>query len=221
MTALLRSSDPGIKELVILGAGGHGRELAWLARQCYGPSVDVFFAVTGPEYLSNAVAGIPIRVMGDVAPNEKSRYIVALGDPSLRRMGAGICVEKGFLAGNLVHPWVEVAETVTLGPGSVVCAGSILTVNLQFGAHAHINVGCSVIHDAVIGDFCTLSQGERVCGNVRIGEGVFIGLGATIIDGRPGDPLVIGDGEVSAGACVTRSVEEGAVMVGIPATSKR
>ena len=111
---------------------------------------------------------------------------------------------------------------VALGPGSVICAGSILTVNIEIGAHVHINLGCTIGHDAVIGNFSTLSPGVHVSGNVQIGERVYIGTGATLINGHANDPLVVGDGAViAAGACVTRSVESGAMVAGVPAIRKR
>ncbi len=109
-----------------------------------------------------------------------------------------------------------------IAAGSVICAGSILTTNVAIGEHVHVNVGCTISHDVFIGDFSTLSPGVHVSGHVHIGRDVFIGTGANIINGSANGPIVIGDGAViAAGACVTKSVEPGALMAGVPAVRKR
>lgn len=111
---------------------------------------------------------------------------------------------------------------VDIGDGVVICAGNIVTTNVNLGKHVHVNLGCTIGHQASIGDFTTLSPGVHVSGNVRIGRGVFVGTGATIINGTASEPLSIGDGAiVAAGACVTKPVESGALVAGVPAVRKR
>ena len=218
----MHGAAPDFERLLIFGAGGHGREVAWLARQVWGASFGIEFVVDGPEYLADEISGIAVRLLADCIAMPGTRYLVALGDPNHRRKAADACEVLGLRAAVLVHPRVEASDSVTFCGGSVVCAGSILTVDIKVGEHVHINVGCTVSHDVIIGDFSTLSPGVNVSGNVRIGEGVFIGAGASIINGRTDAPLLIGEGAVvAAGACVTRSVEPGAMVAGVPAVSKR
>jgi acetyltransferase-like isoleucine patch superfamily enzyme len=79
-------------------------------------------------------------------------------------------------------------------------------------------VGCTIGHDVTVDAFSTLLPGVRVAGCVRIGRGAYIGSGATIINGTPDKPLVVGDDAVvGAGACVTRSVAPGVTVAGVPA----
>lgn len=214
--------NSGVRRLLVFGAGGFGREVAWLARQCWSHEIEIGFVVDSPEYLSGEVNGFPVHLLENCAPRPDTRFVVAVGDPELRARAAGLCKAQGLDTAVLVHPRVEASELVALGPGSVICAGSILTVNIEIGAHVHINLGCTIGHDAVIGNFSTLSPGVHVSGNVQIGERVYIGTGATLINGHANDPLVVGDGAViAAGACVTRSVESGAMVAGVPAIRKR
>lgn len=111
---------------------------------------------------------------------------------------------------------------VELGDGVVVCAGSVVTTNVSLGNHVHVNVSCTISHDVSIGDYTTLSPGVHVSGHVEIAEDVFVGTGANIINGSATTPLVIGKGAViAAGACVTRPVEPGALVAGVPAVRKR
>lgn len=122
----------------------------------------------------------------------------------------------------MVHPRVEMSSCNEVGLGSLICAGSVVTCDVSLGEHVHVNVGCTVSHEVSIGDFATLSPGVHIAGNVSVGRNVFIGIGVNVINGKRGLPLVIGDGAViAAGACVTRHVEPGALMAGVPAVRKR
>jgi sugar O-acyltransferase (sialic acid O-acetyltransferase NeuD family) len=213
---------PDFKRLMIFGAGGSGREVAWLAWQCWEDKVEVGFVVDRPEYLTGDVNQIPVRLLGDCESTPDVRYVAALGDPWQRRKAVAACEAHGLRSTILVHPRAEASDTVAMGVGSVICAGSILTVDVEIGAHVQVNLSCTISHDVRIGKFSTLSPGVHVSGNVRIGEGVFIGTGASIINGHSGAPLVIGDGAViAAGSCVIESVEPASMVAGVPAVRKR
>jgi acetyltransferase-like isoleucine patch superfamily enzyme len=100
----------------------------------------------------------------------------------------------------------------------VVCAGSILTTDIAVGNHVQINLDCTIGHDVELDDYATLAPGVHVSGYVSIGRRAYIGTGATIINGTADRRLTIAcDAVVGAGACVTRSVESGVTVVGVPA----
>lgn len=215
---------PSNERLLIFGAGGFGREVAWLAQQCRGEHADIVFCVDQPGYLSAPVNGIPVRLLEEIAA-EAGRgleYVVALGDPAQRARISALYQAMGIRATTLVHPRVEASRWIEIGPGSILCAGVIATTNIGIGSHVHINLDCTIGHDVTIGDFATLCPGVHVSGNVTIGSRAFIGTGATIINGSSRSPLSIGDGAVvAAGACVTKPVEPGALVAGVPALRKR
>lgn len=213
---------PGFETLYVFGAGGFGREVAWLAQQAWGDAIEIVFLVNKPEYLSDPVNGIPVRLLSDVEPGESSRYVIGVGEPEIRKQLVSAFEEAGHRPAMLVHPRVEASAWVSLGEGTIVCAGNIITVNVTIGAHVHVNLDCTIGHDVTIGDFSTLSPGVHVSGNVEIGQGVMIGTGSAIINGKANAPLVIGDGAVvAAGACVTKPVEPGSMVAGVPAIRKR
>jgi len=214
MTALPR-------RLYVVGAGGFGREVAWLASSIRS-DIELQFVVDRPDYLTPEVAGIPVRLLADLRPDADAAGVIAVGDPEARRRLAGKLHDAGISFCSLVHPGVLMSDRVRMGNGAILAAGNILTVDIDIGEHVHINLGCTVGHDAVIGAYATLSPGVHVSGNVNIGESAFIGTGAVIINGSPGKPLTIGDhAVVAAGACVTRDVEPGAMVAGVPATRRR
>lgn len=210
------------RRIYVVGAGGHGREIAWLVRDASKGRTEVVFAVDDPQFLADSVEGVPVRLLSDVEPVDQAAYVIAVGDSRVRRRLAAACEDKGLNPVNLAHPSAIMSEHVILAPGSVVCAGAILTVNVSVGRHAHINIGCSISHDCRIGEFATLAPGVRVAGNVHIGRDAFLGIGSTIANGTHSSPLIIGEGAIiAAGACVTKPVEAGSLVAGVPAIRKR
>ena len=214
--------QPGFNRLFIFGAGGFAREVAWLAEQSWGESVELCFLVDQAEYLSDPVNDVPVVMLNDVVAKGDDRFVVAVADAALRRRAAAACGAKGLQPATLVHPRAEASVRNEIGEGSVICAGSVLTTNIRLGQHVQINLDCTIGHDAVLGDYTTLAPGVHVSGNVHIGSDVLVGTGANIIDGSAANPLMIGDGAIiAAGACVTKPVEAGAMVAGVPAVRKR
>jgi acetyltransferase-like isoleucine patch superfamily enzyme len=113
---------------------------------------------------------------------------------------------------------VVVMDDVQIGPGAVLCPFVTLTSNIRIGQQFHANLYSYVEHDCVIGDFVTFAPGVQCNGNVVVEDHAYIGAGAMLRQGKPGEPLVIGRGAlVGMGAVVTRSVTPGTTVVGNPA----
>jgi len=209
-------------KLYIFGAGGHARELAWLAEQIWGQQIELIFLVDKPEYRRGPVNGIEVRLLSEISPASDCRFTVAIGDARTRRRAAHLCKTAGLQPVTLIHPRAEISRWATVDEGAVICAGTIITANVSVGPYVNINIGCTVSHDVSIMDFSTLSPGVHVSGHVQIGSDTLIGTGANIINGSPDKPLVIGSSAIiAAGACVTRPVEAGALVAGVPAERKR
>lgn len=213
---------PDFATLYVFGAGGSGREVAWLAEQSWGSRVKIEFVVDIPNHPRRDINGHRVKLITEVTPDSSARLVIAVGDSRARRRIAARYTDTGLRETIMVHPRAEISDSVEIGSGSIICAGVVLTTNIRVGRHVHVNVGSTISHDAVINDFATLSPGVHVSGHVHIGLGAFIGTGANVINGSPDTPLVIGDGAVvAAGACVTKSVARDALVAGVPAVRKR
>jgi len=206
-------------QLVIFGAGGMARELAWLAESCPDAGEVVALLDDDPAEQGRVVNGIAVMGLSDARSRfPAARFVVGIGSPKHRQQVAERVQAAGGTFATLIHPRVERSRWIEIGEGTVICAGSILTTNIVLGRQVQINRSCDVGHDVVLGDYATLSPGVRVSGRVRIGARAFLGTGATVINGSAEEPLVIGDDAVvGAGACVTRAVAAGSTVIGVPA----
>ena len=114
---------------------------------------------------------------------------------------------------NAIHPSVIIKDFVELGKGIIIQAGSILAVNSKIGDHVHINFHCAIGHDARIGNYCTISPHVTINGFNRLGEGVYVGAGASFVQ-----EISIGAWTIiGAGAAVVGNIPEKVVAVGVPA----
>jgi acetyltransferase-like isoleucine patch superfamily enzyme len=109
-------------------------------------------------------------------------------------------------------------DDLQVAEGAILCPFVTLTSNIRIGRHFHANLYSYVEHDCVVGDFVTFAPAVKCNGNVRIEDYAYLGAGAVIRQGKPGQPLVIGRGAVvGMGAVVTKDVPPGATVVGNPA----
>ncbi len=212
----------GKRELLIFGAGGFGREVAsWAGRASWqdeGFEVLAFIddALEGRELNGRPVLSLPQAA----ARHPGAGVLVTVGDPRLRERLIAKALAAGLRATPpVIHPNVEYdREYVDIADGVVICAGSILTVNIEVQEHAQINLDCTVGHDAVIGAYATLSPGVHISGNVTLEPRVFLGTGAVTVNGLADRPLRIGeDAVIGAGAVVTKDIPAGVTATGVPA----
>ena len=207
-----------MQPLVIIGAGGHGREVLDIvdAVNQEEPRYEFigFLDDTGgdPDILSRRQARVlggtsTIKIMGKVL------YVIGIGAASARRHFDRLATSCGWIAPTLVHPAATVGSNVTLAPGCVLAAGSRVTTNVRLGRHTHLNVNSSVSHDCSLGDYVTLSPGSHASGWTTIADGVTLGTGAVTRD-----RVALGEGcLVGAGAVVVRDVAPYVIVSGVPA----
>lgn len=155
------------------------------------------------------------KVLGNVDwLMDKNYYcVIAIGDCNIKKQ----IYDKLKLTDNkfatLIHPNVMHSKYVDLGEGCIICAGSILTVNIQIGNHVIINIDTTVGHDVIIRDFSTILPSVNISGNVTIEEQVNVGTGTAIIQGIN----ICDNVTVGAGSVVIKDITETGTYVGVPA----
>jgi sugar O-acyltransferase (sialic acid O-acetyltransferase NeuD family) len=211
-----------VQQIAIYGCGGFGREAAWLLEACNEAGAgyqNVGFIDDDPALQGSFVNGLPVFSLEEAARTFPGAQVVAgVGSPTVREALVARIAAHAFVHATLVHPRVERSRWIEIGEGSVVCAGTILTTNVRLGKHVQVNPGCIISHDSVLEDYASLAPGVHISGFVHLGRRAYVGAGAVIINGSAANPLVIGaDVIVGAGACVTKPVEPGLTVVGVPA----
>lgn len=200
--------------LAIFGTGGMGREALDLAEAAFAsaPSAaEIVFVVDEPN---GPVQGIPTLSPDDLRPDDE--LLLAVGSSSARRSLAARF--KGRKFASLCATTAVVSPSAKIGEGALIADYAIINNSAQIGTHFQANTFAQVSHDALIGDYVTLSPRVSVNGWVDIGDDVFVGAGAIIRNGSPGERLKIGKGAtIAMGAVVTKDVSPGATVMGVPA----
>ncbi|HET7235932.1 MAG TPA: acetyltransferase [Actinomycetota bacterium] len=199
--------------LLIAGAGGFAREVAWLVDDINRTHPTWELVGFLDRESGASLRGLPVVGIDGVGGLGADAAITAVGDARLRRRLVAEVETLGLPFPTLVHPSVHADVSLQLGAGTVVCAGNLLTVDISVGAHVVVNLDCSIGHDTVIEDFVTLSPGCHLSGRTSIGRGAFLGTGVVTVEGKTiGREAIVG-----AGAVVVKDIPEGVTAVGVPA----
>jgi sugar O-acyltransferase (sialic acid O-acetyltransferase NeuD family) len=207
-------------DLVIVGAGAFGREVLGYAQDALAdqPGHRVAgFADDNPRALDGFNPAV--EVLGrvhDVPISESTGFVIAVGDPAVRRGLAAVVEARGGRLLTVIHPSAYIGPGAVLGDGCVVCPFAFVGTAATVGANSAINVHASVGHDAVVGANCVVSPYSAISGAAELRDDVFLGTHATVFPRRRVGP----GAKVSAGAVVHRDVPAGALAAGNPAKSR-
>ncbi len=208
-----------MKDLIIFGASGFGREVAWAVERQN--KVNPTWNLLGFMDDNDEIQGMEInglKVLGktrDVSNYPDVFFVCAVGASRVREkiVSNMKAANPDIKFGTVIDPSVEMSDSVTVGEGTIICAHTIITVNIEIGSHVIINLDCTVGHDAVIKDFVTLYPSVNVSGITNIGHAAELGTGMEIIQGISiGDYSIIG-----AGAVVVKDIPAKCTAVGSPA----
>lgn len=206
----------------VVGAGGCGRGVMPIARtQLAAESISQENLV----FVDDALTGQVInghRVLSHsqflAEPAHRRLAVIAVSNSMIRERIALRCKADGISPWTVTAGNIVIMDNVSIGEGAALSPFVTLTSNIVIGRYFHANLYSYVEHDCVIGDYVTFAPGVKCNGNIHIGDHAYIGSGAVIRQGIPGEPLRIGAGAIiGMGAVVTRDVPPGMTVVGNPA----
>jgi sugar O-acyltransferase (sialic acid O-acetyltransferase NeuD family) len=211
-----------MKRLVVVGAGGTGEDAVEIIKAINRRQSTyelVGFLDDDPSKKARVIGGAPVLgPLGSAAEHVDTWFVDCLGSPSSFRARAALVGGMGVAQDRfetLIHPAAEIAESSSIGPGSVVYPFVYIGASAAVGRHVIILSQASVNHHCRIGDYSILTTGCAVSGHVTLGRSVYLGAGCTLRDGiEIGDETLVG-----MGSAVTGGVAAGQVVKGVPATS--
>ncbi|WP_426350464.1 acetyltransferase [Alloiococcus sp. CFN-8] len=207
-----------MKEIIIIGAGGFAREVAWLIEEINKITHEWKLLGYIEEYKDNIGKNLNgYEVLGDfnwIKENNCNNlyYVCGVADPTLKERFVLKAEELGLKAAVLIHPNVQISNYNNIEEGVIICSGCIITVNIHIKRHVIVNIDSTIGHDAVIEEYSTILPSVNISGNVVLGTKCLVGTSSAIIE-----KVSIGDNvTIGAGSVVVRDIPSNCVVVGVP-----
>ncbi len=189
----------------LFGASGHAKVV-----------LDVLFsnnikvlAVVDDNPKAPYISTIPVVNTKDFKIPEGSQFIVAVGDNAIRKK---IVNKNNFRYFSAVHSDATISEFASIEEGTIVMPQVVVNSDAKIGKHCILNSRSVVEHDCVLEDYVHVSPNASLAGNVFVGEGTQIGIGASVIQGiKIGKWVTVG-----AGAVIISDIPDCAIVVGNP-----
>jgi len=202
-----------MSKLIIIGAGGLGKEVLEIVRSIRNGAHVVGF-LDDDKVLQGKEIAQGVRVIGyaQSAKNEMddTEYVIAVRDNKTKKLIANRSRVRfaTVIHSSAVVPMYLTSVDIIIGAGAVITEPSV-----KIGNHVYIGAGCIVSHDVVLSNFVRLDPRALVMGGCVIGEGALISAGAVVRSG-----MKVGAGAtVGMGSVVLEDVPAGATVFGVPA----
>lgn len=209
------------ERVLILGAGGHGRVVLDILLHT-GRYEVVGFLDNNSAIHGRRVDGVPVHgAVADLerifAESQAHGVVIAIGDNGVRRGLARDIQQSDIPLLSAIHPSATIASSAQLGRNVVVAAGVVVCANCQIGDSVILNTGCIIDYQSMIGEGSHICPGVRLGGRVKVEQGVFVGIAATIIP-----RVTLGcESIIGAGSVVLEDVPQLSTVVGVPAHTIR
>lgn len=205
-----------MKNVVIIGAGGLGREIAAMMIRHYSEQYNLLGFVDDGKTPHDTVNGA--YVLGGLdwlSSQGELAVLIALGKPAVRKAVYEKIKHLPLEFPNIIHPEAQLhyPQFIEMGQGNIICDSAILTVNVSLGHFSLINLQATLGHDTVLHNYNTLMPGVHISGGAEIHSEAFIGTGANLIKATKVGSRAV----VLAGAVVQNDIPAGETWAGVPA----
>ncbi len=205
-----------MKNIIIVGASGFGREMLWYLEEInsYSPMWNIRgFIDDNPNALDNF--DCDYRVIGSIKdwqPSKDEVFACALAFPDIKEKVVKMLVARGAKFATIIHPTARINNHSSIGEGSVITPNSVISDNARIGRFCSI-LGSNIAHDASVDDFSTLSGKCALNGHVQVGKNVYMGCGVIVAPSKK-----IGNyAKIGIGSIVVTNVKSRTTVFGNPA----
>jgi sugar O-acyltransferase (sialic acid O-acetyltransferase NeuD family) len=211
-----RGSDGKVKDIIVVGASGYGREVFQYVKDIARQQPDIRPKGLLDDDLSLRSNPGGEEIIGDTTTysiQEHDRFVISAGIPAVRHTLAERLASRGAQFITLIHPNAYVSPTARIGTGCIVSPFASVGSNAQLDDHILLVMYASVAHDCRIGSYCSLSPYAAAAGGVIVGSKVFFGSYAMVTPTK----RIGQESKIAAGAVVYRDVPEQSLATGNPA----
>ena len=212
-----------MKKIVIIGAGGYGRDVIWTIERINSYQIkhgkELEWEIVGITEKNNNISeliGYPVIGDDQILLDYKQEIwcVCALGNPRMRNIVTSkLRYNTNLRFATIIDPTASIYDENSVGEGSVITAGAVISVDCNIGRHVFVGFNSSIGHNSILSDYVSIYPGARLSGNVYVGSGTEIGTGANILP-----KIIIGNQSiVGLGAVVIENVIDCQTVSGNPA----
>ena len=200
--------------IVIVGAGGFGREVASWYLDSHGYKQNIVFIDDSKKGVI-AIGPHQFLVVSDLdtyVRNSHDKVLMGVASPHAKQDIANKFSQKNIRFSTFCHKSVICSPGAEIGEGSIICPHSVLSDNVRLGRLTTLNLCCTIGHDSSIGDYSTLSSHVDITGGCQVGKLVFWGSGSRIIPNKH-----VSDGcKIGAGSLILHNISERRIVYSPP-----
>lgn len=205
-----------MKQLLILGAGGMGKEVYYTARHSIGYGTEFvvrgFLDFPNPDWDTKIYPPI-LGIEDDYEIQSDDVFTCSIGDVHLKRKVCEKMKARGAKFQTLIFNNALIGDNVRIGEGCIIDPLARIGADAVIGENCLIQTFAVVGHESMVGDYCRLDCRSLLVGGVRVGNNVTVHTNAVI-----SHKVELGDDStVAAMSFVIRSVKAGTTVMGNPA----
>ena len=204
-----------MKNLAILGAGGHGKVVAEAALLSGWKSVS-FFDDAYPDKKQSSSWSIQGN-SSDLIQNAKKfdAVHIAIGDNVLRQSKFNEL--DGLNIVSVVHPSAVISSSASICRGAAIFGGVVINAETVVGTGSILNTGCTVDHDCNVGKFSHICPGVHLAGHVSVGDFSLLGIGSSVVQCLSIGPNTI----IGAGSVIVKDIPGSSLAYGVPCSIRK